>query len=207
MLTVLFPYVLHSWYLTLLPGGKKIGWSWSEACVGCSWKSLEWTVECNKLKNPVWHSSLPEHTYCWPQTSPQDLPARMFSKCFCISPLSFPRSSVFISFQRFTPHFPNPSPLPRPQLSSIMPYRKVKFCRPVPDSSLDPPLAQMLNKQGYTVSHMCKELCKPILRWYPRLWAPWGRHYCCNLNLHNGLCKGSSPRAGAPRHRGNANEE
>ena len=37
----------------LLPGGKKIPWSWSESCVGCSWKSSEWTVEHNKLNNPM----------------------------------------------------------------------------------------------------------------------------------------------------------
>lgn len=31
----------------------KIGWNWTEACVGCSWKSWEWTAECKKLKNPM----------------------------------------------------------------------------------------------------------------------------------------------------------
>ena len=92
----------------------------------------------------------------------------MLSKCFCISSLPFPRSSVFTPFQWFTPHFQNPSQLPRPQLSSITQHWKVRFCRLLWDSSLDHPLPWMSNKQGYSVSHVCKELCKPILRWLPK---------------------------------------
>lgn len=121
----LFPYILHSSYLTLLPGRKKNHWMkliWSlcgmflifqrEQCNITSWKipCLALQLACIYL---LLASNLPTRFTC-----------TNVSKCFCISSLLFPRSSVFTPFQWFTPCFQNPSQLPSSQLTSIMQYQR-----------------------------------------------------------------------------------
>lgn len=79
-------------------GKKNIGWSCSEACVGCSWKSSALVVTRNKPKSPMLGTPACLNILTAGLKPPQqDLPAQILSKCSCISSLPFYMSSVSTS--------------------------------------------------------------------------------------------------------------
>lgn len=149
---------MHSQHFPLLPGRNK-----SKVDLKPLWdvpenpQSEQWNI--TQEKSCVWHSSLLEWTYCWPQTSS---PRFTCTNVPALAPCPFPGDLT---------SYPS---LPTPR---IHPSTEMSHPAPCPGQYLDHPLAWP-PKLKISVSHTSKELWKANPNWAPQ-WAPWEKSYCC----------------------------
>lgn len=156
-------------------GKKNIGWSCSEACVGCSWKSSALVVTRNKPKSPMLGTPACSNILTAGLKPPQqDLPAQILSKCSCYQLIAFLHVICFHIFLRFPFGKCHRYPAPTHHAANRGPILQMVW-----DNWGSPNLFEWQISRvtlPSPVPHIWKEQCETILRCPLKMWAPWGRH-------------------------------